>query len=97
MHIGDHQPLQIMFIARLPTAMLLDAPRNNTIPPTLKTAWWQMSSSIAGTRHCRAFKRLNVSRTGLWWNIPRNLGYLHGLTSEVRARAEMHQPNAVPR
>ena len=33
-------------------------------------------------------------RTGLWWNIPRNLGYLHGLTSEVRARAEMHQPNA---
>jgi radical SAM superfamily enzyme YgiQ (UPF0313 family) len=22
------------------------------------------------------FKRLNVSRTGLWWNIPRNLGYV---------------------
>ena len=43
------------------------------------------------------FKRLNVSRTGLWWNIPRNLGYLNGLTSEVRARAEMHQPNATPR
>jgi radical SAM superfamily enzyme YgiQ (UPF0313 family) len=38
------------------------------------------------------FKRLNVSRTGLWWNIPRNLGYLQGLTGEVRARAEMHRP-----
>src|SRR6266851_4510775 len=25
-HIGDHQPLQIVFIARLPTAVLLDAP-----------------------------------------------------------------------
>jgi hypothetical protein len=43
------------------------------------------------------FKRLNVSRTGLWWNIPRNLGYLHGLTSEVRARAEMHQPIRIGR
>jgi len=38
------------------------------------------------------FRRLNVSRTGLWWNIPRNLGYLQGLTGEVRARAEMHRP-----
>jgi radical SAM superfamily enzyme YgiQ (UPF0313 family) len=38
------------------------------------------------------FKRLNISRTGLWWNIPRNLGYLQGLTGEVRARAEMHRP-----
>jgi hypothetical protein len=38
------------------------------------------------------FKRLNVSRTGLWWSIPRNLGYLQGLTGEVRARAEMHRP-----
>src|SRR5260370_41097628 len=26
MHIGDYQPLQIVFIARLPTAVLLDAP-----------------------------------------------------------------------
>jgi radical SAM superfamily enzyme YgiQ (UPF0313 family) len=36
-------------------------------------------------------KRLAISRTGLWWNIPRNLGYLFGLTSEVRARAAMHR------
>jgi hypothetical protein len=36
------------------------------------------------------FKRLRLSQTGLWWNIPRNLGYLFGLTGEVRARAPMH-------
>ena len=36
-------------------------------------------------------KRLAQSRTGLWWNIPRNLGYMFGLTSEVRARAAMHE------
>src|SRR5207249_1168883 len=38
------------------------------------------------------FKRLNRSRTGLWWNIPRNVGYMLGLTSEMRARAALHQP-----
>ncbi|HNB54658.1 MAG TPA: radical SAM protein [Anaerolineales bacterium] len=38
------------------------------------------------------FKRLNISQTGLWWNIPRNLGYMFGLTGEVRARAAMHMP-----
>lgn len=37
------------------------------------------------------FRRLMVSQTGLWWNIPRNLGYMLGLTGEVRARAAMHQ------
>ena len=37
------------------------------------------------------FRRLMVSRTGLWWNIPRNLGYMAGLTGEVRARAALHQ------
>ncbi|MBI5304345.1 MAG: B12-binding domain-containing radical SAM protein [Chloroflexi bacterium] len=37
-------------------------------------------------------KRLAISQTGLWWNIPRNLGYYFGLTSEVHARAAMHQP-----
>ncbi len=35
-------------------------------------------------------RRLASSRTGLWWNIPRNLGYLFGLTSEDRARAKLH-------
>jgi radical SAM superfamily enzyme YgiQ (UPF0313 family) len=34
--------------------------------------------------------RLAKSRTGLWWNIPRNVGYMLGLDSEVRARAAMH-------
>ena len=29
------------------------------------------------------FKRLNMSRTGPRWNIPRNLGYLNELTGEV--------------
>lgn len=33
-------------------------------------------------------KRLAISRTGLWWNIPRNLGYLFGLTGEARARRD---------
>ena len=37
------------------------------------------------------FERLARSRTGLWWNIPRNVGYMLGLTGEVRARAAMHQ------
>lgn len=36
-------------------------------------------------------KRLNKSRTGLWWNIPRNLGYHLGLRGEVLARAALHQ------
>lgn len=35
-------------------------------------------------------KRLSISQTGLWWNIPRNLGYMFGLTGEVRSRAAMH-------
>lgn len=35
-------------------------------------------------------KRLAVSGTGLWWNIPRNFGYSLGLNGEVRARAAMH-------
>ena len=37
------------------------------------------------------FTRLMLSQTGLWWNIPRNLGYMAGLTGEVRARAALHQ------
>jgi radical SAM superfamily enzyme YgiQ (UPF0313 family) len=37
-------------------------------------------------------RRLAASRTGLWWNIPRNLGYTFGLTGEVRARARLHAP-----
>ena len=36
------------------------------------------------------WKRLAKSRTGLWWNIPRNVGYMLGLSSEVRSRAAMH-------
>lgn len=36
-------------------------------------------------------RRMWESRTGLWWNIPRNLGYWRGLTGEVRARARMHE------
>jgi len=36
-------------------------------------------------------RRLAKSRTGLWWNIPRNVGYSLGLTGEVRARAAMHR------
>ncbi len=39
-------------------------------------------------------KRMAKSRTGLWWNVPRNLGYMLGLDGEVRARAAMHQPPA---
>jgi radical SAM superfamily enzyme YgiQ (UPF0313 family) len=36
-------------------------------------------------------KRMSISKTGLWWNIPRNLGYMFGLTGEVRARASLHE------
>lgn len=36
-------------------------------------------------------RRLAQSRTGLWWNIPRNLGYHLGLRGEVLARAALHQ------
>ncbi|HLF02860.1 MAG TPA: radical SAM protein [Anaerolineales bacterium] len=42
------------------------------------------------------WKRLSKSRTGLWWNIPRNLGYLRGLTGEVKARAAMHGSVSAP-
>jgi hypothetical protein len=37
---------------------------------------------------------LALSRTGLWWNIPRNVGYALGLTGEVRARAALHAAQA---
>ncbi len=40
------------------------------------------------------YKRLMKSRTGLWWNIPRNIGYMLGLTSEGRARAATHQASS---
>jgi len=36
-------------------------------------------------------ERMARSRTGLWWNIPRNVGYMLGLTGEVQARAAMHR------
>lgn len=39
-------------------------------------------------------RRLALSQTGLWWNIPRNVGYMLGLDGEVRARAAMHQAHA---
>jgi radical SAM superfamily enzyme YgiQ (UPF0313 family) len=38
------------------------------------------------------FKRMAKSQTGLWWNLPRNVGYMRGLTGEVWARAQQHQP-----
>jgi radical SAM superfamily enzyme YgiQ (UPF0313 family) len=41
-------------------------------------------------------RRLGISQTGLWWNIPRNLGYMFGLTGEVRARAAMHSKMGDP-
>lgn len=34
------------------------------------------------------FKRMMSSRIGLWWNIPRNLGYALGLSGEMRARTD---------
>ena len=35
-------------------------------------------------------RRMAISHTGLWWNVARNIGYSFGLTSEMRARAQMH-------
>ncbi len=40
------------------------------------------------------WRRLAKSRTGLWWNIPRNVGYMLGLNSEGRSRAAMHSQQA---
>ena len=40
------------------------------------------------------YKRLMKSQTGLWWNIPRNVGYMLGVTGEGRARAAMHQSHS---
>jgi radical SAM superfamily enzyme YgiQ (UPF0313 family) len=37
-------------------------------------------------------RRLANSRTGLWWNIPRNLGYSLAISSDMRARARQHIP-----
>ncbi len=34
-------------------------------------------------------RRLAISRTGLWWNLPRNIGYHFGRPSESRSRGEM--------
>ncbi len=39
------------------------------------------------------FQRLATSKTGLWWNVARNVGYMLGLTGEVRARAAFHEEN----
>lgn len=38
------------------------------------------------------FKRLLKSRTGLWWNVARNVGYMLGMSGEMRARAALHRP-----
>jgi radical SAM superfamily enzyme YgiQ (UPF0313 family) len=42
------------------------------------------------------YKRLAISKTGLWWNVARNVGYMFGLTGEVRARAAMHEADINP-
>jgi hypothetical protein len=46
MHIGDHQPLQKMFIARLPTAVLLDAPEE-----VRADGLWRQSRAIHSGRN----------------------------------------------
>jgi radical SAM superfamily enzyme YgiQ (UPF0313 family) len=37
-------------------------------------------------------KRMGTSRTGPWWNLPRNLGYMFGTAGEADARAEDASP-----
>lgn len=59
-------------------------------PDELMAGYEWAKTQFYAPRHI--MKRLAISQTGLWWNIPRNLGYNFGLTSEVRARAAMHQP-----
>src|SRR6266852_8154477 len=49
MHIGDYQPLQIVFIARLPTAVLLDAPEE-----VGADGLWRQSRAIHGGRNSPA-------------------------------------------
>lgn len=62
-------------------------PKNMT-PDELMAGYEWAKTQFYSPKHI--FKRLRKSRTGLWWNIPRNVGYMRGLTGEVRARAAMH-------
>jgi radical SAM superfamily enzyme YgiQ (UPF0313 family) len=41
-------------------------------------------------------RRMGISRTGLWWNVPRNLGYMFGTASEADARAAEDPPPRQP-
>ena len=62
-------------------------PRRMTPDQLLAGYEWAKAAFYAPSHIAR---RLWQSRTGLWWNLPRNVGYWRGLTSEVRARAAMH-------
>ena len=57
-------------------------------PDTLLAGYEWAKTQFYSPSHI--LKRLSISQTGLWWNIPRNLGYMFGLTGEVRSRAAMH-------
>jgi hypothetical protein len=63
-------------------------------PDELMAGYEWAKTQFYAPRHIA--KRLAISRTGLWWNIPRNLGYLFGLSGEVRARAAMHRTETAP-
>lgn len=65
-------------------------PRNMT-PEQLLNGYEWAKTQFYSLSHIA--KRLNKSCTGLWWNLPRNLGYHLGLRSEVLARAALHQPS----
>jgi len=66
---------------------VVHAPRQMT-PEALLAGYEWAKTQFYSPGHI--FKRLSLSQTGLWWNIPRNLGYMFGLTGEVRSRAAMH-------
>ncbi len=63
-------------------------------PDELMAGYEWTKTQFYSPRHIA--KRLAISQTGLWWNIPRNLGYHLGLTGEVRARAAMHHADSHP-
>jgi radical SAM superfamily enzyme YgiQ (UPF0313 family) len=68
-------------------------PRHMTPDQLLAGYEWAKTQFYSITHITR---RLARSRTGLWWNIPRNLGYMFGLTGEVRARARLHAEDIRP-
>ncbi len=67
----------------------------NMTPDQLLAGYEWAKTQLYSPRHIA--ERLARSRTGLWWSVARNVGYMLGLGSEARARAAMHEEWRVTR